>query len=187
MAESNDADRPLSAVDTPSSRLPLSSLSTSSASRKKMDQGCRKDHRIPEFSGVLSATHAPPAPTEVIHGHCHHGTTATSGPRADSPATDPRPDGPASPLPQRHHRRRISASPTPAGPCPHTPHHYLGCTESGPQPGRLTYRASPPAPSPCQFSQSMDSPTLHGQRSSTAAQYSNAADQHRPTTPTTDQ
>jgi hypothetical protein len=49
LAQFDDADRSLSAVDTSSLRHPLSSLSTSSAFRKKLDQGLSK--RSP-YSGV---------------------------------------------------------------------------------------------------------------------------------------
>ena len=49
-----------------------------------MDHCCRKDDRIPEFSGVISATRALPIPAEVVHGHFHHTATPTQG-RADSP------------------------------------------------------------------------------------------------------
>jgi hypothetical protein len=55
VAQSDDADRPLSAVDTPSSRHPHPFVDQFSIP-EKMDQGCRKDNRIPEFSGVISAS-----------------------------------------------------------------------------------------------------------------------------------
>jgi hypothetical protein len=107
------------------------------------------------------------------------------GPRR-LPATDQPSRRAPQPLPQRCHPRRSSASPTPCGPVPqHTPQSSRR-RRIRPQSGLRTYRPSPPAPPPSQF------PWFHGQsqppcgqRSCTAAQYSNAADQHRPTTPAT--
>jgi hypothetical protein len=106
-AQSDDADRSLSAVNRSSLRHPPSSLSTSSAFRKKLDQRCRKDHRIPEFSGVVSFTLPSPTPAEVIHGQSHH--SATSTPRSCRlPATDQPSLWAPQPLPQRcHHHRRF--------------------------------------------------------------------------------
>jgi hypothetical protein len=72
-----------------------------------VDQGCRKDHRIPEFSGVVSSRLPSPTPAEVVHGQSHH--SATSTPRSCRlPATDQPSLWAPQPLPQRcHHHRRF--------------------------------------------------------------------------------
>jgi hypothetical protein len=98
LAQSDDADRSLSAVDRSSLRHPPSSLSTSSAFRKKSDQSCRKDHRIPEFSGVISSTLPSSTPAEVVHGQSHHSAPSTPG-RAGSPPLTNRPYGHHNPYP----------------------------------------------------------------------------------------
>jgi hypothetical protein len=108
-------------------------LTTSSAFRKKMDHCCRKETRIPEFRSVISATPAPPTPAEVLPGHFHHTATPTPEPRR-LPATDQPSRRAPQPLSKRSHPRRISASQTPAGPCPHTPGNHLCGTEFGPSP-----------------------------------------------------
>jgi hypothetical protein len=92
-----------------------------------MDHCCRKDDRIPEFSGVISATRALPIPAEVVHGHFHHTATPTQG-RADSQPLTNRPyehRNPYQPL--------ISTSRRPRGAVPATPHHH-SAAESGPSP-----------------------------------------------------
>jgi hypothetical protein len=79
--------------------------------------------------------------------------------------------------------RPPSAPDTPSS--PHPPHDHLGDAESGYSP------AAGPTVHPRQVLHLVSFPgpwlvsTLRGQRSGTAAQYSNAADQHRPTTPAT--
>lgn len=177
VAQADDADRPPSAPDTPSSRHPPSSLSTSSALRKKMDQCCRKGNRIPEFSGALSTTHAPPAPAEVVHGHCHHSATATRGPVLAPPPLTHRLDRPAIPtpaLPPAPHQRLSKPLRARAPPAPRPSRRRRIRL----QPGRRTYRPSPPGPAPSQFPRSM----ARFNAAWPAQRYSCAVQQrHRPT------
>jgi hypothetical protein len=65
---------------------------------KKLDQGCRKDHRIPEFSDVVSSTLPSPTPAEVVHGQSHPSQLPPPG-RADSPPLTNRPYGHHNPYP----------------------------------------------------------------------------------------
>ena len=147
-----------------------------------MSHCCQKDHRIPEFSGVLSATLAPPTPAKVVHGHCHHSATPTPKPRR-LPASDQPPLRAPQPLPRRCHPRHISASVLPLRTrAPHGPRPFWRRRIRS-QPGRRTYRPSPPAPAPGQFPRSMASLNAARPAQRTAAQYSNPTDQHRPTTP----
>jgi len=146
-----------------------------------MDHYCRKDNRISEFSGVLSATLPPPTPAEVLPGHFHHTATPTPEPRR-LPATDQPSRRAPQPLSKRSHPRRISASQTPAGPCPHTPGNHLCGTEFGPSPAGGPTLHHRPFPRLVSFPGPWPAPALRGQCSCTAAEYSNGADQHRPTT-----
>jgi hypothetical protein len=113
-----------------------------------MDHCCRKDDRIPEFSGVISATRALPIPTEVVHGHFHHTATPTQG-RADSQPLTNRPYEHRNP-----YQALISTSLRPCGPCPTRPT-TIPRHRIRPQPGLRTYLPSPPAPAPSQFPQYM--------------------------------
>jgi hypothetical protein len=109
--------------------------------------------------------------------------TATAGPRR-LPATD-QPSLPApKSLPNAATRATSARHQRPAGPYSLQPsrRHRIR-----PQPGLRTYRPLPPAPAPSLSPVHGQSPALRGQRSCTAVQYSNAADQQRPTTPTTGQ
>jgi hypothetical protein len=66
LAQSDDVDRSLSAVDRSSLRHPPIVFVDQLSILEKFDQGCRKDHRIPEFSGVVSSTLPSPTPAEVV-------------------------------------------------------------------------------------------------------------------------
>ena len=122
-----------------------------------MEYDCRKDNRIPEFSGVISATRAPPTPAKVLQGHSHHTATPTPGPRRLSATHQPSRRAPQ-PLPKRSHPRRISTSPTPCGPVPQHAPQPSRRHRIRPQPCLRTYLPSPPAPAPSQFPRSMASP-----------------------------
>jgi hypothetical protein len=111
-----------------------------------MDHCCRKDDRISEFSGVISATRALPIPAEVLHGHFHHTATPTQG-RADSQPLTNRPHD------HRNPYKRSSAHEGLRGRVRHAPPPFR--SRIRPQPDLRTYLPSPPAPAPSQFPQYM--------------------------------
>jgi hypothetical protein len=76
----------------------------------------------------------------------------------------------------RHSAHRVSA--------PARPPHHLGGADSS-QPGMRTHRHQ--VPRLVGFAGAWPVPALRDQLSCTATKYSNAADQHRPTTPATGQ
>jgi hypothetical protein len=148
LAQSDDADRSLSAVDRSSLRHPSSSLSTSSAFRKKGGSGLSK--RSP-YSGVQRCRQLQAAITHS--GGSRPWSVPPSAPSTPRSCRLPATDQPSlwapQPQPQRcHHHRRF--------------------------------------PRLVRFPRSMASPNrARPARSCTAAEYSNATDQHRPTTPAT--
>ena len=179
LAQSDDTDQLLPGLDTPSSRHfhPLNGQLTF---RKKMDHCCRKDNRIPEFSGVISTTRAPPTRAEVVHGLPPHRNSPQS--RADSPPLTKRP---------YRHPHPYPGAPTRAASARHKALHARAPTppttiSAAPNPADLPSITANSRAQPVSPVHDQSQPPC-SQRSCTVAQYSNAADQHHPTTPTTDQ
>jgi hypothetical protein len=140
VAQSDDADRPLSAVDTPSPRPPRPLY------RPARQHSGKRWIRVVETTTVYRSSAVSSAQALPTHA-----------------------------APARHQR--------PGGPCPNIPQNPLGAPNPTPaRPADLPFitassRASSVSPVHGQ------SPALRGQRSCTAAQYSNPAAQHRPITP----
>jgi len=98
-----------------------------------MDHCCRKDNRIPEFSGVISTARAPPTPGGNRPWSLPpHRNSPQS--RADSPPRTNRPYGHPNPYPSAPTRAASARHKSPPSPCPNTPHNHLGGTESSPSP-----------------------------------------------------
>ena len=145
-----------------------------------MDHCCRKDNRIPEFSGVISTARAPPTPGGT---RPWSSTTPQLPPEPRRlPATQPSLRAPQPPPSAHQHVTKALR-----GRARHAPPPFR--SRIRPQPGLRTYRPSPPAPAPSPFPGPCQSPPC---AASAAVQLRNTAtpptntDQHRPTTPATD-
>ncbi len=184
MAQSDDADRPPSVGEDVilGSSHPLCRPAQHSGKRwiavvekttifrsSAVSSTPRAHHQLRRKSSMATSTTPP--------------TTPGATPDSSSPTN--RAYGTANPSPSAATYAASARHQRPASPCPHTPQQPSRRHRIQPRPCLWTHLPSPPALAPSQFHRSMASPNSARPASCTAAEYSNAADQHRPTTSAT--
>jgi hypothetical protein len=137
-------------------------------------------HGILEKDGSLLSKRQPYSGVQ----QCHQRHAPTTNSSKSFPLTN-RPNGHRNPSPSAATRAASAHHQRTAGPCPNTPHNHLRCAESGPSPARGPTVHHRQLPRLVRFPGPWPVPTAVRPASCTAAQYSNAADQHRPTTSAT--
>jgi len=129
----------------------------------------RAHHQLRRKSPMATPTTPPPPPQG----------------RADSSSLTNRAYGHRNPSPSAATYAASARHQRPAGPCPHTPQQPSRRHRIQPRLGLSTTFHHRQLSRLIRFPGPWPVPTVRGQRSCTAAEYSNAADQHRPTTSAT--